>query len=228
MNGAGKTTLLAMVTGEHPQSYTQSSKLTLFSRPRAKWPTPHLHARIGRVSPEMHNAFPRRRGMTVWDAVGTGFEGNFVPRGRFRVGFGPDGGELEAGGETERWRVRRMWEVLRALGPAAWRGAPPSEDEAREAQDFAQRPFADLAPGEQSVVLLMRALVGRPPLVLLDEAWAGMDEGMVRAARAYLREGGLADGQACVVVSHWEEEVPWTREDGVQRFRLSDGSGRAE
>ena len=84
-----------MLTGEHPQSYTQSSKLTLFSRPRSKWATPQLHARIGRVSPEMHNAFPRRRGMTVWDAIGTGFEGNFVPRGRFHVGFGADGAELE-------------------------------------------------------------------------------------------------------------------------------------
>lgn len=225
VNGAGKTTLLAMVTGEHPQSYTQSPKLTLFSRSRSKWPTPHLHARIGRVSPEMHNAFPRRRGMTVWDAIGTGFEGNFVPRGRFRVGFGTDGTELAEGGEEERWRVRRMWEVLRALGPAAWRGEAQSEAEARGAQDFSKRPFADLSPGEQSMVLLMRALVGNPPLVLLDEAWAGMDEGMVKAARVYLREGGLEDGQACIVVSHWEEEVPWSKEDGVQRFRLSDGQG---
>lgn len=229
MNGAGKTTLLAMLTGEHPQSYTQSAKLTLFSRPRSKWPTPHLYARIGRVSPEMHNAFPRRRGMTVWDAVGTGFEGGFVPRGRFSVGFGADGRMLDEGGEEERWRVRRMWDVIRGLGPTAWRGESNSGDEAalKEAQEFSKRAFADLSPGEQSMVLLMRALVGRPPLVLLDEAWAGMDEGMVQAARTYLREGGgLEDGQACIVVSHWEEEVPWGREDGVRRFRLEDGIGR--
>ena len=216
-----------MITGEHHQSYTQSSKLTLFSRPRAKWATPHLHARIGRVSPEMHNAFPRRRGMSVWDAVGTGFEGGFVPRGRFSVGFGIDGRVLEEGGEEERWRVRRMWDVIRGLGPAAWRGVPQGEDEKREAQEFSKRPFTDLSGGEQSVVLLMRALVGRPPLVLLDEAWAGMDEGMVAAARSYLREGGgLEDGQACIVVSHWEEEVPWDRQDGVRRFKLEDGVGR--
>lgn len=218
-----------MLTGEHPQSYTQSSKLTLFSRPRARWPTPHLHARIGRVSPEMHNGFPRRRGMSVWDAVGTGFEGGFVPRGRHHVGFGADGSELEAGGEEERWRVRRMWEVIRALGPASWRGEAQGEAEAAEAQEFSKRVFADLSPGEQSMVLLMRALVGRPPLVLLDEAWAGMDEGMVTAAKAYLRDGGgLADGQACIVVSHWEEEVPWSQADGVKRFRLDNGFGQTE
>ena len=100
------------------------------------------------------------------------------------------------------------------------------EDEKKEAQAFAQRSFTDLSGGEQSVVLLMRALVGRPPLVLLDEAWAGMDEGMVEAARVYLREGGLEDGQACIVVSHWEEEVPWGREDGVRRFKLDAGTGK--
>ena len=166
--------------------------------------------------------------MTVWDAVGTGFEGNFTPRGRLKVGFGSDGSPLEEGGEEERWRVRRMWDVIRALGPARWRGEGQSTSEAKEAEAFSGRAFVDLPGGEQSIVLLMRALVGRPPLVILDEAWAGMDEGMVEAARRHLREGGLDDGQACVVVSHWEEEVPWGREDGVRRFRLQDGFGKEE
>ena len=78
------------------------------------------------------------------------------------------------------------------------------------------------------MVLLMRALVGAPPLVLLDEAWAGMDKAMVRAAHRYLRDGdgGLSDKQACIVVSHWEEEVPWGPEEGVQRFRLDSGKGQ--
>lgn len=97
-----------------------------------------------------------------------------------------------------------------------------------DAKEFADQTFADLSGGEQSMVLLMRALVGRPPLVLLDEAWAGMDEGMVNAARKYLREGGVSEGQACIVVSHWEEEVPWSRQDGVRHFRLEDGVGSEE
>ncbi|KAL4241929.1 hypothetical protein ABKN59_000572 [Abortiporus biennis] len=222
-NGAGKTTLLALITGEHPQSYTNSSKLRLFSRPRAKWPTPHLHARIGRVSPELHNAFPRRKGLTVWDAIGTAFDGGFVPRGRKRVGLSEDGTELEEGGEIETWRLNRMWHVLEGLGPTAW--SRVKDREALEA--FSKRPFADLSHGEQSIVLLMRALVTQPPLVLLDEAWSGMDEEMVEAARKYLREGGgLQDGQACVVISHWEEEVPWGWNDGVRRFQLIDGVGK--
>ena len=115
-----------------------------------------------------------------------------------------------------------MQEVLAALGPSVCKGRGASAD----MEQFAKLSFTDLSPGEQSVVLLMRALVGRPAVVFLDEAWSGMDEGMVHAAKAYLRDGdALSDGQACVVISHWEEEVPWGPEQGIQRFRLDGGKG---
>ncbi|KAI0629636.1 P-loop containing nucleoside triphosphate hydrolase protein [Trametes polyzona] len=223
-NGAGKTTLLALLTGEHPQSYTQSANLRLFDRERARWPTPMLHQRIGRVSPELFNAFPRRHSLTVWDAVGTGFDGGFVPKGKRRVGLSSDGTDLAPGSQEEEWRVHRMHEVVRALGPARWHAHPDK----MTAERFFAQPFADLTPGEQSVVLLMRALVGAPPLVLLDEAWAGMDKAMVQAAHEYLQDGGggLSEEQACIVVSHWEEEVPWGPEQGVQRFKLDSGTGK--
>ena len=60
--------------------------------------------------------------MTVWDAIGTGFEGGFVPRGKRRVGFGLDGQPLEVGGKEEKWRVQRMQDVLTELGPSVWKG----------------------------------------------------------------------------------------------------------
>ncbi|KAI9061384.1 P-loop containing nucleoside triphosphate hydrolase protein [Trametes sanguinea] len=222
-NGAGKTTLLALLTGEHPQSYTQSSNLRLFDRERSRWATPLLHRRIGRVSPELYNAFPRRSELTVWDAIGTGFDGGFVPKGKRRVGVAHDGTSLSPGSHEEEWRIHRMHEVMRALGPRRWHAHP---DKMTDEKFFAQS-FPTLSPGEQSMVLLMRALVGAPPLVLLDEAWAGMDRAMVEAAHEYLRDGGggLTEEQACVVVSHWEEEVPWGPEHGVQRFRLDGGQG---
>ncbi|KAH9922131.1 P-loop containing nucleoside triphosphate hydrolase protein [Fomitopsis serialis] len=226
-NGAGKTTLLAMLTGEHPLSYAQSERLQLLGRPRASWPTLQLNTRIGRVSPELHAAFPRRHGMTVWDVIGTGFGGVFVPRGRMRVGVGYDTAqELEPGGLEEKWRIERVWEVLEGLGPRAWKGrVPDGSYSAPEDVAFAKRHFIDLTPGEQGMVLLMRALVGRPPIVLLDEVWAGMDEGMVEAVWRYLADGagGLLPTQACVVISHWEDEVPWAKADGVRRLLLKDG-----
>jgi ABC-type molybdenum transport system ATPase subunit/photorepair protein PhrA len=68
-------------------------------------------------------------------------------------------------------------------------------------EEFARCSFAALPAGVQSIVLLMRALIGCPPLVLLDVVCAGMDD-MIRAAWAYLRGDGISDEQAIVGVSH--------------------------
>jgi ABC-type molybdenum transport system ATPase subunit/photorepair protein PhrA len=234
--GSGKTTLLSLVTGDHPQSYIQrgESHLELFSRPRQRISTPHLRSLIGVVSPELANAYPRRARTTVWEVIGTGFDGAFVIGGKSGVGIGVG---LEDGltDDVRQWRISRVREVLRGLGPSSWVADPSdtrrpragSVELAKADEAFSKRDFIDLSPGEQSVVLLMRALVSRPQLVLLDEVWAGMDDGMVRAARRYLREGGVGADQAVVVISHWEEEVPWTTEDGLRKFVLEDGVGRA-
>jgi hypothetical protein len=43
--------------------------------------TKHLHTLAGVVSPEIFDAFPGQHpGMNIWEAVGTGFNGGFVPR----------------------------------------------------------------------------------------------------------------------------------------------------
>lgn len=228
--GSGKTTLLSLLTGDHPQSYTQRgvSHLELFAHPRPRIPTPHLRALIGVVSPELANAYPRHAQTTVWDVVGTGFDGAFVPGGQSGVGRGIDGTLTD---DVRRWRIERVREVLVGLGPRAWADADAGKDEERKHaladvnEAFARRAFVDLSPGEQNMVLLMRALVGRPQLVLLDEVWAGMDDHMICAAKSYLREGGVGRDPAIVVVSHWEGEVPWTRDDGLYIFRLQDGIG---
>jgi hypothetical protein len=187
--------------------------------------------------------------MSVWEAVTTGFDGGFVPRTRDAdaetrrkggvgwVDVADEEVELSAFDQSVRaeerketlraWRISRCWDVLDALGPAAWSPPPPNHVES-PTPAFAATPFTSLAPGEQRLVLLMRALVGRPPLVLLDEVWSGMDEAMIRAARRYLRgdaggegsgKAGVDERQAVVVITHWEEEVPWVG-DEVKRFRL--------
>ncbi|KAG9221362.1 hypothetical protein CCMSSC00406_0009939 [Pleurotus cornucopiae] len=251
-NGSGKTTLLSLITGDHPQSYTQSSPLPaspsepasqrhlrLFSQPRSRIPTPTLHSKIGVVSPELFDAFPRRTGLTVWEAVATGFEGVFsVPRnivtssGKPQRSVGGRVGE-ELTDSERQWREKRIWDVIEHLGPAAW--ATTGHDQILPvSEEFASRSFASLSVGEQRVVLLMRALVGQPPLVLLDEVWSGMDVSMINAARSYLRgesgvpgDGrGMGKDQAVVVITHWENEVPWSAEDGVKKFVLESGGGK--
>ncbi|KAF9489754.1 P-loop containing nucleoside triphosphate hydrolase protein [Pleurotus eryngii] len=251
-NGSGKTTLLSLITGDHPQSYTQSSPLPaspsepasqrhlrLFSRPRSRIPTPTLHSKIGVVSPELFDAFPRRAGLTVWEAVATGFEGVFsVPRnfvtssGKPQRSVGGRVGE-ELTDSERQWRETRIWDVIEHLGPAAW--ATPGQDQILlVSEEFALRLFASLSVGEQRAVLLMRALVGQPPLIFLDEVWSGMDASMISAARSYLRgesgvrgDGkGMGKNQAVVVITHWENEVPWSAADGVKKFILESGVGK--
>jgi ABC-type molybdenum transport system ATPase subunit/photorepair protein PhrA len=229
--GSGKTTLLSLLTGDHPQSYTQlastSSHLHLFGKTRSRIPTPQLQSMIGVLSPEIFDAFPRRAGMTVWDVVGTGFDGVYVPKGKRGVGTGVMNTLTD---EDVEFRVKRVKEVLEHLGPEAWARErkeidPGFVEPERKAKPFAERLFVDLSIGEQRVVLLMRALVGQAKLVLLDEVWSGMDESMVRAARRYLRNGGVKDDQAVVVITHWEEEVPWSIMDGLKKFKLEKGEG---
>ena len=50
-----------------------------------------------------------------------------------------------------------------------------------------------------------------------------MDQGMIRAARKYLRGDAIGPEQAAVVITHWEEEVPWNKEEGLKTFRLNTG-----
>ena len=51
----------------------------------------------------------------------------------------------------------------------------------------------------------------------------GMDQGMIRAARKYLRGDAISPEQAAVVITHWEQEVPWNKEEGLKTFRLNPG-----
>ncbi|KAG6847861.1 hypothetical protein H0H93_005463 [Arthromyces matolae] len=152
-NGSGKTTLLSLLTGDHPQSYTQQH-MHLHGRPRSRIPTPHLQSMTGLLSPEVFDAFPRRADMTVWDAVGTGFDGGFTPLGRKNVGRGVLQPVTE---EDIAWRVNRCWEVLEALGPAAWdsENVPKGASKRSVAEEFSKRMFVDLSVGEQRMVLLM-------------------------------------------------------------------------
>ena len=92
------------------------------------------------------------------------------------------------------------------------------------------------------MVLLMRALVGRAPLIVLDEPFAGMDSKMIAVAKKYLyppyphcavssdeeqQAFGLDKKQAVVFVTHWEEEVPWSGNSGEVFRSISIKNGMA-
>jgi molybdate transport system ATP-binding protein len=85
--------------------------------------------------------------------------------------------------------------------------------------DLRDRPFARLSTGEQRLVLLARALVKQPPLLVLDEPFQALDRTTSRACRELL-EQSLEPNQALLFVSHRLEDVPRT----VRRtFQIQEG-----
>jgi molybdate transport system ATP-binding protein len=111
------------------------------------------------------------------------------------------------------------------------RGTTPAQDD-RVRELFAAfgishlhgRPFRTLSTGEQRLVLLARALVKRPPLVILDEPFQSLDAGRVEVCRGWL-DRELGDDQTLLFVTHELSELP----DRVSRtLRLDRGRATAE
>lgn len=74
---------------------------------------------------------------------------------------------------------------------------------------FSERTFATLSSGERQRVLMARALVNEPALLLLDEPTAGLDLGGREQLVATLM--GLAEtGPSTVLVTHHVEDIPPT------------------
>jgi molybdate transport system ATP-binding protein len=98
----------------------------------------------------------------------------------------------------------------------AYRPTTPEQD-ATVAELFAHfgiaplvaRPFAQLSTGEQRLVLLVRALVKAPPLLILDEPFQGLDATGIARAREWL-DRRLRPDQTLLFVSHVAEELPRT------------------
>jgi molybdate transport system ATP-binding protein len=68
-------------------------------------------------------------------------------------------------------------------------------------------------------VLLVRALVKRPPLLILDEPFQGLDRPTMERARNWL-DSELSPEQTLILVTHHEAEIPHTV---TRRLRLDTG-----
>ena len=73
--------------------------------------------------------------------------------------------------------------------------------------DFASRPLHELSYGQLRRVLFARAWAGKPPLLLLDEPYSGVDAATRRALMRHLEEL-IAAATTVVIATHSREEWP--------------------
>jgi ABC-type molybdenum transport system, ATPase component/photorepair protein PhrA len=171
-NGCGKTTLLHLITGDHPQCY--SNKITLFGRRRGTgesiW---EIKQHMGIVSPALHLAY--RVAGTPLTVILSGFYDS--------IGLYQQPGDQEL-------TLARQW--LKLLGMAS----------------LEQASFLQLSYGQQRLLLIARALVKHPALLILDEPLQGLDSLNRHLVLQFIDHLIVNSTSQLLYVSHHAEDVP--------------------
>lgn len=195
-NGAGKSTLLSMVTADNPQGYTND--LILFDLKRGSgesiW---DIKNRIGFLSPELHLYFMRGKG--VLSSV-PGISSDAKPYSTLSCtdviisGYRDEIGTVSPVTPHQR-TIAHSWLELVNL------------------TKLADTLFLNASLGEQRVILLLRALVKAPALLILDEPCQGMDADQIQYFKSLLDHICTSRHITMVYVSHHKNEIP----DSVQK-----------
>ena len=170
VSGSGKTTIISLICSDHPQAY--SLPIKIFGRGRL----PQLgrpgisifdiQERIGQSSPEIHAFFPK--GLTLRRTIESAWAESFLGKPNLT-----------------RERDLRVDAVLLWFEPElnpqtnAQRREAPTMPEANSElnSDWASAiRFRDLPFSSQRVALFLRAIIKKPDVLILDEAFGGMDE----------------------------------------------------
>ena len=227
--GSGKTTLLSLICSDHPQSY--SFPIKIFGRGRLPRPGQSgisifdIQARIGQSSPEIHTFFPRN--LTLRQTIQNAWAETFLGTPRL------DDECRALVDHCLRWFEPELNPTsrLNAQRESPERMAPSRLTDWADSLRFGDAPFSS-----QRVALLIRAIVKKPDLVFLDEAFSGMDDSVRDKCMLFLTWGttrhftfskdkrsvaptdprlwghlmmkGLTEDQALICVSHVKEEVP--------------------
>ncbi|MBV4412324.1 molybdate ABC transporter ATP-binding protein ModF [Enterobacteriaceae bacterium YMB-R22] len=172
-NGAGKSTLLNLITGDHPQGY--SNDLTLFGRRRGSGETIwDIKKHIGYVSSSLHLDY--RVSAPVLTVVLSGYFDSI--------------GLYEAPSDRQQ-ALAREWLALLGMYKNA-----------------ANTPFHSLSWGQQRLVLIARALVKHPTLLILDEPLQGLDPLNRQLVRRFV-DILIGEGDTQLLfVSHHAQDAP--------------------
>lgn len=216
-NGSGKTTLLSLVTSDHPQTY--SAPVKLFQRSRLPEPgIPgitifEIQSRMGHASPEVHALFPKR--LTLRTTLESAWADTPITKPRLD--------------EEAKKRVDACLSWFEAELRPGFGGGEKSSETLAWASDTL---FGEVSFSAQRVLLFLRATIRNADIVILDEAFSGMDDLVRDKCLLFLNRGqsmefkpsddgprpvkwegevvvpGLQEHQALLCVSHSKHEVP--------------------
>jgi len=175
-NGSGKSSLLSLITGDHSQAY--ANDLTLFGRRRGSGESVwDIKRNIGIVSGQLHRDY--RVQASVGDVLASGLYDSI--------------GLYQTVSPLDRARAQ-AWFAWLALRSSTER--PVSMD----------TPFRQLSYGEQRLILVARAAIKVPPLLVLDEPTTGLDAD--HRAQVLDLVGSLCSqtNSTVLFVSHREDE----------------------
>ncbi|KIE02124.1 ABC transporter domain containing protein, partial [Metarhizium majus ARSEF 297] len=217
-NGSGKTTIVSLLGSDHPQAYSMPIKL--FGRSRLPEPGSStkpltfwdIQSRIGHSSPEVHQHMPR--GHTIRKVIENAWAATFGARPKL---------DASARAKVDA-ALRWFTPELRPNSASNLRG-----DDLSWADEYM---FGEVSFSAQRVALFIRSMIKSPDVVVLDEAFSGMDDAVRDKCALFLTDGenkihaggevvrsevgkrgevaveGLTDQQALICIAHVKEEVP--------------------
>ncbi|UAY78103.1 molybdate ABC transporter ATP-binding protein ModF [Pasteurella canis] len=171
-NGAGKSTLLSLLTGDHPQAY--SNHVVLFGRQRGSGETIwEIKQKIGYMSSQLHMDY--RVNCSALDVIVSGY---FDSIGVYQQV--PNILKLKA----MQWLQRLHLSSL------------------------ATKPFRSLSWGQQRLLLIARAMVKHPPILVLDEPFQGLDSLNRKLVKYFIEQLVKNNQTQLLFVSHQDQDAP--------------------
>lgn len=173
-NGSGKTTIVSLLCSDHPQTY--SLPIKLFGRSRLPEPGSgqlpltfwDIQSRIGHSSPEVHQHMPRS--LTTRQVIENAWADTFLIKPKL----------------SEEARIK-VDAALRWFEPElnpAYNREPSSDLSWASNYLFGEQSFS-----AQRVLLFIRSMIKNADIVVLDEAFSGMDEGVRDKCMLFLAHG---------------------------------------
>lgn len=194
-NGSGKSTLLSLINADNPQVYLND--VWLFDQKRGNgesiW---EIKKKIGYVSPELHNHVLR----------GSSFiQSQAMAKNDYSLGaFSQDKTtcfEIVASGLNDQVGSSARLSIQQQKAVTYWM-------EALDIIHLKQKPFYKVALGQQRLLLLARALVKNPPLLILDEPCQGLDKQQTQRFTSLVDSVCTHIQKTLIYVSHYDSELP--------------------